>query len=165
MSIHAFSDWLASTPFSLALQNTTWAIPAIQSVHILGIAVVMSSAAMVGLRLLGVIGRENPTAAYAARFLPWIWPTLLVLLITGTLLIIAEPGRSLANPAFLAKMAMLVLVILATLALQRPLRRDSDYWELTEGRKSTGKVLAVLSLCLWVGIIFAGRWIAYTETF
>lgn len=155
------SDWLGTTPLSLAIQNTVWAIPAIQSVHILAIAVVISSATLVGLRLLGVIGRDHPTAAYAGRFLPWIWPTLLVLLVTGSLLVVAEPSRSLTNPSFIAKMIMLLGAIAATLVLQQPLKKDGAFWELTAGRRATAKVLAVVTLSLWTLIIFAGRWIAY----
>jgi hypothetical protein len=161
MSLHAFCQWLGETPLSLLIQNVSWVIPSMQSVHIVSIAIVISSSTVLGLRLLGVVGKSQPTAAYAARFLPWIWYTLPVLLVTGSILIIGEPARSLENPAFQTKMVLLILAIIATFALNRPLAKDPAYWELTPGHQTTAKVIAVISLILWCCIIFCGRWIAY----
>ncbi len=164
MTLHAFAEWLGQTPLSLTIQNVSWIIPAVQSVHILCIAIVVSSAFMVDLRLLGVIGRDQPTAGYTSRFLTWIWPTLVVLLVSGAILITGEPTRSLENPAFQTKMVLLLLAIGVTIGLQRPTSRDPAFWELTSGRRMSGRALAVLSMLLWTGIVFAGRWIAYMNT-
>ena len=164
MSLHAFCEWLSQTPLSLTIQNVSWIIPAVQSIHILCISIVISAVFMVDLRLLGVIGRDQPTAAYTSRFLTWIWPTLVVLLLTGAVLITGEPTRSLENPAFQAKMVLLVLAMITTAVLQRPTFKDPAFWELGRGRKLSAAALAILSLALWVGIVFAGRWIAYMNT-
>ena len=43
----------------------------------------------------------------------------------------------------------------------RPLKRDAGYWDASDGRRGTLKLLAAGTLTLWTGIIFAGRWIAY----
>lgn len=161
MTLDAFCQWLANTPASQVIQNVSWIIPTVQSIHILSIAIVISAVFMVDLRLLNVIGRDQPTAAYTSRFLTWIWPTLLVLLITGSILITGEPTRSLENPAFVAKMILLVLAMITTAVLQRPTTKDPAFWELTSGHRMSARALAVLSLLLWVGIVFAGRWIAY----
>ncbi len=91
MTLHGFAEWLGQTPISQVVQNVSWIIPSVQSIHILSIAIVISAVFMVDLRLLGVIGRDQPTAAYTSRFLSWIWPTLVVLLLTGSVLIIGEP--------------------------------------------------------------------------
>ncbi len=60
-------------------------------------------------------------------------------------------------------MVLLILAMIATAVLHRPIGQDPAYWELSAGRKATAKVIAVLSICFWVGIIFAGRWIAYAN--
>ena len=164
LSVQAFSDWLAATPFSLLIQNTAWIIPTVQSIHIMAITVVIGAAVMTNLKMIGVIGKGQPTATYVGRFLPWIWPTLVVLLVSGAILIIAEPGRSLQNPSFILKMSLLVLAIAATAATQIPVGKDAGYWEATPSRKVAAQALGVLALCLWTGIVFAGRWIAYTNT-
>ena len=162
-SVQAFSDWLAATPASAEIQNVTWVIPPVQTLHILAISIVMSSALLIDLRVLGVISRVQPIATVVHRFLPWIWCTLVVLLLSGSTLIIGEPGRSLQNPAFVAKMSMLVIVILLTLSFQLGLRRDAHFWETSPGRRIGGKLIAAITLLLWVAIVFAGRWIAYID--
>ena len=164
MWLHDFCKWLSETPVSQTIQNVQWIIPTVQSIHILSVAIVFSSALVVDLRLLRVVGKDQPVSLYANRFLHWIWPTLVVLLLTGSILITAEPGRSLQNVAFQAKMVMLILAIALTLTVQRPMATDATYWETGDGRRTTAKVIAIASLILWVCIIFAGRWIAYMNT-
>src|SRR4029453_3865290 len=119
--MHAFADWLAQTQTSTVIQNVSWIIPTVQTVHIVCVAIVVSATFLVSLRVLGVFDRSETLAALAHRFLPWIWYALVVLLVTGSLLIIGEPGRSLMNPAFGLKMLMLVVVASLTAVLQRPL--------------------------------------------
>jgi hypothetical protein len=118
---------------------------------------------MVDLRLLGVRATDQPVVALTRRFLPFIWWPLPVLLATGAVLIIAEPARALENPVFVLKMSLLLAAAAVTLACQLPLRRDPGFWEVSSGRRRAGQLLAGASLPLWIGIIFAGRWIAYVQ--
>ena len=136
------------TPLSQAFQTLSWVIPAAQTVHILGIAATMAAAVMVNLRVLGLLARDQPVAQVSARFTPVIWRALPVLLVTGIVLIVAEPVRSLKNPAFALKMALLVIAIAVTRIGQR---------------RVAGTLRASVSLMLWAGIVFAGRWIAYIQ--
>jgi hypothetical protein len=162
-SVQAFSDWLAGTPLSMQIKTVDWIIPTVQTIHILSISMVMSAAAMVDLRVLGLLSRRQPLAAVSWRFVPWIWWTVIVLLLSGSTLIIGEPGRSLRNPAFILKMSMLAAVLVLTLIFQRGLRHNDRFWENSPGRRIGGRLIAALSLVIWVGIVFAGRWIAYID--
>jgi hypothetical protein len=162
-SVQAFSDWLAATPLSMQIKTIDWIIPTVQTIHILSISIVMAAAAMVYLRVLGVLSRGQPLAAVAYRFVPWIWWTLIVLVLSGSTLIVGEPGRSLRNPAFILKMSMLAAVLVLTLIFQRGLRHNDRFWEISSGRRISGRLIAAVSLVFWVGIVFAGRWIAYID--
>jgi hypothetical protein len=158
-----FSKWLAATPLSHVIQTTKWVIPALQTIHILSVAVVFSSAVLVDLRLWRLLNRDVPLPELARRFLPAIWPVLLVLLITGSLLIIGEPKRSLLNSAFYLKMALLAVAIVLTAWLQWSLSSSPNFWDKNRGRRMAGQFAATLSILVWCGILFAGRWIAYTQ--
>ena len=160
-SLDNFCAWLEQTPISQTIQSTAWIVPAVQTVHILAIAAVMSSVLMIDLRLIGVLGRDQSLARVFERFKPVIWWTLPILLATGIIMIIGEPARSLENSVFQLKMTLLVAAIIVTLSFQIPLRANAAFWELSSGRRTAVKMIAVLSLLLWVGIVFAGRWIAY----
>jgi hypothetical protein len=135
-----FCTWLAATPLSQTIQSVEWLIPAVQTVHILAVAMVMTSVLMIDLRLIGVGARDQTIAAVAKRFLPFIWWTLPVLLATGATLIIAEPARALENPVFYLKMGLLLAAVTITLACQIPLARNASFWELSAGRKQAHRV-------------------------
>jgi hypothetical protein len=156
------ANWLGATSLSRSIQTAGWIIPALQTIHILCVAVLFSSALLAGLRLLGVFERELPLTSVMRRFLPAIWPVLLILLTTGTLLIVAEPKRSLLNSTFYLKMALLAFAILLTAGIQRSLSIDPNFWDKNNLRQAAGWFAAALSILIWTGIIFAGRWIAYT---
>lgn len=162
-SLDQFCAWLEQTPLSQTIQTTAWIVPTVQTVHILAIAAVMGSVLMIDLRLLGILAREQSLARVSERFRPFIWWTLPILLATGMLMIIGEPVRSLENPIFQLKMTLLIAAIAATLSYQIPLGKDRAFWEVTSSRRGVARVIAVVSLLLWVGIVFAGRWIAYFD--
>nr|HEV8011163.1 DUF6644 family protein [Bradyrhizobium sp.] len=162
-ALSEFSRWLAATPLSHIIQTTKWVIPTLQTVHILSVAVVFSSAVLVDLRLWRLLNRDLPLPDVARRFLPTIWPVLLVLLITGSLLIIGEPRRSLLNSTFYLKMALLAVAIVFTAWLQWTLSSSPNFWDKNRGRRMAGRLAATLSIVVWCGILFAGRWIAYTQ--
>ena len=158
-SLDAISAWLDQTPLSQAIQATDWIVPAVQTVHILAIATVAGSALMIDLRLIGVLGADQALKDVSSRFLPFVWWPLLILLATGAILVVGEPPRSLKNPVFQLKMTLLVAAIVVTGLLQLLLQRDPAFGG--SGRRRAAVTIAVLSMLLWSGIIFAGRWIAY----
>src|SRR5438477_11750559 len=110
-ALDRFCSWLEQTPLSQAIQTTSWVVPAVQTIHILAIAAVMSSVLMLDLRLLGVVGTDQPLARATSRFRPVIWWTLPILLATGVVMIIGEPARSLANSVFQLEMLLLLAAI------------------------------------------------------
>ena len=160
-SINVISAWLEDTWLSQAIQATDWVVPTVQTVHILAIAVIAGSVLMIDLRLIGVMSSDQPFKNVSSRFLPFVWWALLVLLTTGAIMIIGEPPRSLKNPAFQLKMALLLAAILVTGLIQILLRRDPAFGEVGSRPHGLVTVIAVLSVLLWTGIICAGRWIAY----
>ena len=162
-ALSEFSKWLAATPLSHIIQTTKWVIPALQTVHILSVAVVFSSAVLVDLRLWRLLNRDVPLPEVARRFLPTIWPVLLVLLVTGSLLIVGEPRRSLLNSTFYLKMALLAVAIVLTAWLQWSLSSSPNFWDRNRARRMAGRLAATVSMLVWCGILFAGRWIAYTQ--
>jgi uncharacterized membrane-anchored protein len=156
------TTWIADTPASKLIGAFHWITPAVQCVHILAIAVVMSAILMMDLRLLGAAGRDDTMQMSARRYLPWVWWSLLVLFATGATLIVGEPKRSLRNPIFVTKMALLLVAVALTALTQAPFGHDAGFWQAPR-RRFAAKALAVASMICWVCIVFAGRWIAYAQ--
>lgn len=160
--LHQLIEWISHTWLSQTIQDAIWLIPAIQSVHYIFVSIVVGSYLMVNLRTLGVVATRISLAAMVDRFKIWIWVSLIGLLITGSLLAIAEPGRSLNNPTFQVKMFMLLGLSFITYIFQAPLKNDPAYWDANPTRRGIASLSAAVSISLLIVIMFAGRWIAYT---
>ena len=160
MDMRAVSEWLSQTSLSSAIADRFWAVPTLQSIHILSIGIVMSSIAMLDLRLAGFLGREHSVRSMTLRFYPWVWGALGVLLATGLLQIMAEPGRELLNWIFWTKMGLILGAVAFTLPVRR-LLQDCPFRDLPAGTRTIVRVCAMLSLLLWVLVVVCGRWIAY----
>ncbi len=159
MSIESFSVWLDKTPLSLQIKEAGWFVPAVQTVHIAAICVVIGSSLLMDLRLLGV-AKDVPISVYVRRYSPWIGISIAVLLLSGITLIIGEPGRTLGNWVFWTKMALVTLGALLTAVFAVPVAQDEIYWD-SGRRRQAATLIATLSLAVWVAVIVCGRWIAY----
>jgi len=157
----ALSAWLADTALSHLLQAVDWLVPAIQTLHILAVALVISSVLLLSLGVFGLHGREQPLSRTVARFSPGIRWGLPALLVSGALMIAAEPDRALPNPAFQIKMALLLLATGLTWSYARDLRR-APATAPGAPRSLALRAAAAVALGLWTAVLIAGRWIAYT---
>lgn len=161
MSLRGFGDWLYATSLSTSIREVGWLIPAIQSVHILAIAILVGSTLASDLRLAGVFATDETPATVVRRYLPWMWGALLVLLLTGLIMVLAEPGRTINNAVFWTKIALVTTAFALTLLFRKPIL-DQEFRVEDAAWASAAKPLAWLSLGIWVAVIFCGRWIAYT---
>src|SRR6266446_1814753 len=96
--------WLNSLPLSLTVRRTLWVIPLMSTIHILAIGTILSSVIMIDLRIWGV-SRSQTLVQSAQRFAPWIWASMVLLTVTGIVLILGQPRRTLLDPTFQVKMA------------------------------------------------------------
>lgn len=157
-----FALWLSTTSPSVFIQeHNTWTIPAIQSIHIVGIAMVMGSVLMINLRILGWAGSDQTLRQTARRFGPWLTGSLWLLLATGLLMVIGEPVRELVTFSFWAKMALVAVGTLIAVIFQATLRRHEQRWEETLVHRPSIKAVAILTFVVWACIIVLGRLIAY----
>ena len=157
-----FAEWLSTTFLSVFIQkHNSWVIPAIQSIHIVGIGVVLGSVFMIDLRVLGLAGMDQTLRQITTRFGPWLTAALCVLLATGALMVIGEPVRELVTLSFWLKMFFVAVGTLIAAIFQITLRKHEQQWEETLVNRRSIKCLAVLTFLIWVCIIILGRLIAY----
>lgn len=154
-----FIGWLENTQVSSDIQNITWIIPTVQSIHIFAVCVVVSSVMLLNLRMAGIIGGGETVGAFTRRYLPWVWIALAVLLTTGSILIVGEPRRDLFNPTFWTKMSLLVGAVAITFIVERAITKNEHYWDK---RQFLARALATIAMIFWICIVLCGRWIAYT---
>jgi hypothetical protein len=160
--VRHFAEWLSLTVPSVFIQNhNAWLIPAIQSIHIVAIGIVMGSVLLIDLRILGWAGTDQTLGQTTRRFAPWLTGGLCLLLATGILMVIGEPVRELVTFSFWLKMFLVALsTAIALVFLTRVRKREAEWEETILGRRST-KWMAILVFLIWVFIIVLGRLIAY----
>lgn len=155
------SFWITETPISVVMVENFWFVPLVQVVHILAIAAAFGATLMLSLRVLGSAATTLSMEQVSARYVPWIWWGLLAILLSGLLMITAEPIRNMVNAVFWIKMILLVGAIFITLSFQRGIRAQAlaagPGWQASGGTRST----AILILVLWALVMVCGRWIAY----
>jgi putative copper export protein len=157
-----FAEWLSTTFLSIFIQkHNSWMIPAIQSVHIVGIAVVMGSVFMIDLRILGWAGTDQTLRQVHRRFAPWLTGALCLQLVTGLLMVIGEPVRELVTFSFWTKMSLVVFITLITIIFQITLGKHEHQWEEELVNRPYIKGFAIVTFAIWVCIIILGRLIAY----
>lgn len=157
-----FALWLSSTAPSVFIQeHNAWAIPAIQSVHIVGIALVMGSVLMIDLRILGWAWADQTLRQTVGRFGPWLTGSLWLLLATGILMVVGEPVRELVTFSFWLKMALVAAGALVAVLFQRALHRHDQRWEDGLATQPSIKAFAVVTFLVWTFVIVLGRLIAY----
>jgi len=157
----SFLAWLDGTRLSLLFKVTGWLVPTMQSIHILAIGVVVSGGVILLLRVTGVNARHVDIAQLNERLIPPIWWALLVLLLTGAILIITEPGRSMTNPFFFAKMLCVLVFAVLTRWFQVAVRRQPQRWSEGATLPRALRPVSLFVLVLLLAIVFCGRWIAY----
>jgi putative copper export protein len=158
-----FAEWLATTGASVFMQDhQSWVIPAIQSVHIVGIAVVMGSVFLIDLRILGWAGTDQTLRETIDRFGPWLTSALWLMLATGLLMVVAEPVRELVTFSFWAKMLLVAVGVVVLGVFQGALRRRERLREEERiARYPFVRTLTLLTFLLWAAVIVLGRLIAY----
>ena len=148
----------ASLPLAQALREHAWLYPIVETLHIVGFSVLVGAVAMFDLRVLG-FGRQLPVKALARHLLPWSAGSMLLVVPTGLLLLVADPLALLANRVFLLKLGLILLAGVNALAFHAGPYGQADAWT---GRAPPRALLhALLSLGLWIAVIACGRLIAY----
>lgn len=149
-----FASWLGATPIATLVTSRSWIVPAIQVVHIIAISTVVIACVEVNLRAIRSAEDGPDLPATLCLWLPVTYAAIAVLAVSSALLIASEPGRALFRTVFWVKLVLLTIAVLATRAHGR---------SRGQGNVTQRRLLAAASVILWVGVIYAGRWIAYAD--
>jgi hypothetical protein len=132
-----------------------WVFPLVESVHICGATLLIGTAAILDLRLLGVSLRAQPLSRLARELSPWFTSGLLLQLTTGPYLFSGDPGDYLQVEAFRHKMLLLGIALI----FQFSVMRSATAPERDSAPLAWRRAAAVVSLVLWLSVALAGLWI------
>lgn len=157
----AFCKWLEATWVGSSVRQSLWLFPAIETVHLLGMALVVATVTAFDLRLLGWAMQRRRVSELAWRLLPWSWVGFAVQVITGGMLFSSEAVHVYANPAFRVKMILIILAGAHALVFHLTIYRDVASWDDSRVLPVGARIAGILSILIWVGVVAAGRFIGF----
>src|SRR5271168_2149438 len=152
----ALQSWSGWAPF-VFIRDSKYGMPAVQSVHLMGLTILLVTVLVVDLRLAGLGRRDYGLSWLARQVKPWTLGTIAVMISTGLLMFLATPGKYVDSRPFRLKMALLCLALLFHFGV---LRRFTAADSVSRPRV-VNVLVALLSLTLWFGVGWAGRAIAF----
>ena len=161
MSFLTVCQWLEKTPLGSGIRQSAWAFNGLVAIHTLGIILTVGTIWLVDLRLLGFGLRREPVSNVLQQTLPWTWAGFTLMLTTGSLLFCAEAVMVYGSIAFRIKIALILLAGLNALIFHKTVYGGAAAWELTSRTPPRARLAGILSLTFWIGVVGAGRAIAY----
>jgi hypothetical protein len=156
-----FCQWLGSTAWSIALHESIWVYPIVESVHVLTLCLFLGLVVMVDLRLLGVSMLKTPASEVIGRLTPWTITGFTIMVISGSLLFYAIPVKAYLNIFFRLKVLFLLMAGVNTAFFHLAIFRGIGEWDLDTRPPLRARLAGGVSLMLWALIVVAGRMIAY----
>jgi hypothetical protein len=154
-----FLVWLEHTGIANAIRTTPWMYPTFETLHYVGLSLLVGGIMLIDLRVLGVARVLSLRSMIG--LLPFVWVGFLINVTTGSLLFIYGATNFGVNRAFWLKMTFLAVAGVNALAFDLSVRRASSDWVAADRPPSYVKVFATLSFVLWLCVVTTGRWMAY----
>ena len=139
MSPLEFFEWFGNTPWSIALLESLWVYPIVETTHVLTLCLFLGLIATLDLRLVGLTLRRVPVSEVAGRLLPWALGGFALMAVSGLLLFYSHPVRAYENIFFRIKIVMLVLAGLNAFVFHTTVyRRVTDLCRTAAGHRASG---------------------------
>jgi hypothetical protein len=149
-----FISWLEATGFSTTLRNTTWLWPTCESIHFLGLTMLIGAAGFFDLRLMGFM-RRVPIAA-AKAFMPYGIAGFALNLMTGTLFFVMRPSMYAFSAAWWAKVFFIVLAGFNAMLFETTLGARVLTLGPGEDTPTSFKIVGCVSLLSWFAVLYFG---------
>jgi hypothetical protein len=144
--------WLQDNSFIALINGTAWTAAATEIVHYFSMFILVGSMVIVDLRVLGLVGRRQDASQLADRLFPWIWVSLALNFLSGFIMFAGSATAYYRNDIFYDKLGVVLLAIGANIIVQQKVRK----WNQLPSMPAWAKLIAVVSIGLWIGAIVAG---------
>jgi len=164
VDINALLKSLEASALATKIRDSVFLFPMIESTHVIGLALVFGTIAIIDLRLLGIASTQRSFQRMASDILKWTWGAFALTALTGSLMFITNASVYYHNFYFRTKMLLLALTGINMLFFELTAGRTIHKWDQAPSAPRAGKAVAALSLAMWIGIICVGRLIGFTTT-
>ncbi|MEP7349915.1 MAG: DUF6644 family protein [Sphingorhabdus sp.] len=160
--INTILQQIYDLPVSAAIRENVNAFPVLESFHVLAIALVFGTILIVDLRLVGWASHRGSAQRLIAELLPYTWVAFVLAIISGTLMFISNAPAYANNTQFLLKLVAIAVAGLNMAVFHMTAFRKIAEWDESMPTPRAARTAGILSLILWVLVIFLGRWIGFT---
>jgi hypothetical protein len=147
-----------------AMRQWLWLYPGVETIHIVGIALLFGSIAVLDLRLLG-FSRHISARVLAKHVLPWTLGSFLLIIPSGLLMFTAHATEFIDSEVFILKMLLILAAGVNAALFHTTVFRSANVWDSEEMRKlpppPSVRASAAVSLVIWISVIACGRLLAY----
>ena len=154
-------QWLHDLPLSTVVRESSPVYATVETLHAVGMGILVGTITIVNLRLLGVLKRIP--IFMLVNLLPVIWAGFIINACSGSLMFMSDAVKMSVNRIFLTKMCLIFAGFILALALRRLVFRNMASWKEGGAIPRSAKVLSCSSLLVWYGAIVAGRLTAYFQ--
>jgi hypothetical protein len=152
--------WLANAAPPIAeFMRSKWGWPMAESIHFLGLSMLVGCIGLFDLRLLGM-AKRIPIAALH-KLIPWGLLGFAINITSGSLFLLTEPDQYIYNPSFQFKVLFIMLAGANALTFYITTYRRATAPNAPSDAPRTAKLVAVVSLSLWIGVIVCGRLLTF----
>jgi len=156
-SLTAFMQWLQALPLAAFIHQTKWVFTTIEVIHVVAIAAVLGSIAIVDLRLLGLASTKRPFTEVARPVLRWTWAAFVLAALTGSLMFISQATDYFASTTFRIKIVIMVLAGINMVIFEFVTVRGVENWNVKHTPPLPARLAGGISLSSWVLVFIFGR--------
>ncbi len=153
---------LEGSSLAVFIAESAWAFPTIETIHVVALTLTIGTVVIIDLRLLGLASVRQPYQALRRDVLPWTWLAFCAAAVSGCLMFITQAAEYYENDAFRIKLFLLALAGINMLVFELIIARGAANWDRGLPVPWPGKIAALLSLTLWLSIVFFGRRVGFT---
>jgi hypothetical protein len=163
VDLTAFADALQQSGISEWMRGSLRALPIIEAIHVMAVAIVFGTIFIVDLRLLGYRDMARPFSRVFGETLHWTWVGFGLAVVTGALLFVPNARTYVANTAFALKMLGLLGAGINMAVFQFTTLRTVASWDSNAKVPLGGRIAGGSSILIWTWVIVCGRWIGFTK--
>ena len=155
----SFATWLEATRLSVFVNNTNWIWAICETLHFIGMALLIGCVGILDLRMLGV-GKQLAVGPLH-RLIPYGIAGFLINLTTGIIFFVTIPRQYMYNVAFIAKMSLIVIAGMNVLFFYATVYKAAERLGPGDDAPFKAKAAAVVSLVSWFGVMYFGRMLPF----
>ncbi len=156
-SVMSALEWISQTRWIVVMRDSSFGMPAVQSVHLVGLTMLLAAVFVLNLRLSRVGMLEWSLPVLERHLRPWMFGAVALVIGSGILMFVGTPAKYLASNPFRFKMAALLLAMLFQFGLFRRFFTS----DASSRRRLINVIVAAISLTVWFSVGWAGRAIAF----